>query len=810
MFLFQVAIRERISRINLNDVGNLTYEQRKALKPLIDQVNVIKNKDTVTAFSKMFTSEATELPNIKLALSPAEISEIKKVLKGFGYDFSMTPETDQDILGAWESKYSGMDNGAVKFSEWANNPHAGTPSIRKGKKPIEESTPFGGGPAPEGITTIDMDKQNAGIGSFIRTGSEHKPKQPVLPPKQEDKKQIITEKSKTGESEAWIKDEVFTLGDNQVSPKWTNFTKSLSAGDEKVKMEKFVSSKDTETLKENFTVLAKENGYVMEKFSHVPAKKEGSHTFDIQFVKLEKANFDIDGVPFNKKPTYKVGELLKGEEVTYNAEMEKKIGNTDKTRKEALLELINERSMQQYNYAEGYPTLVKGTKSEYKVKLELLIRGGFKIDEPVKTQPEREPTEPVSEEQQPPINQPEQPPAAGIQPAVPGTPSGPSAGLSLGFAMGSKQVKEDKKKAESLSEKELQKRILGYKEKIMGAENKTQFYGYEIPKELKESVKNNELTLEDSKKISKELDLFTKLLLSNEQMKELKAGNPVRLDKSQLKAANKPEDAVASIAELSTQLGFAKIGKFSISSEPDEKGKLQFLEINLSDKAKKEESKPKDVTQEQIRSTMKKIYDAVEKGESSAPGIDEKTWNLIKDKVTIPTYETYNFSWKDGAVSISKKEPASAESDLDKVKKEIKKVDKQIKELTEKEGVKPKVTVEDSKKFYKDIGLSPEKQDYFFGSVAFGSSSVKEATKSFNTGKSMEDLKLYLSPAISYKLKGRPGVTDVEQQEWKEDKDNGKFSMNWLFKVNNKDHSLSLSIDKPNEKGYRKVTLLFN
>ena len=763
--LFQLKVGERISKIDLNKVSSLTDEQRKALKPLIDQVNVIKNKETVTVFSKMFTSEATEVPNIKLALSPAEVSEIKKVLKGFGYDFTLTPETDREILGEWDSKYSGMDNGAVKFSEWANNPHVGMPSIRKGK-PIQESTATAGGYAPETISERDMNKPVPGVGSFARSENKTGKQQPASEPKIEKEDLEPLETISKGESGNWLKTKVFTSLDGTVSNKWEKFEKALNEGKDTVKLEQFGSSQEIQSegetlgLKDNFNQFAKEKGYVMEIFQHKPSGTRGFHKFDITFARLEKAKFDIDGIQFNKSPAYKVGKLLNGEEVEYVANMEDKVKGSEKTRSQALLDMINERSAKEYRYTEGYPEPIGEGKNRYKVKLELFVQSALKLEGDVKKAVEENPGESSldeAEQEIPAESTPPQPPATGATPAVPGVPSAPSAGLSLGLNVGSKKEEDRKKKAESMSDEELQSRISEYKKKILGSENKSQELSA-VSNVLDSQSAKNELTSRDKNKIKKELELMVKFAFSPEQIQQLKAGESVNLDKHQINAISKAEGGVnTAVTDFLMQLDASKVKDVSFNPKFDKKNSLESLEV---------------------KSFFKTDYPTEIKVKP-----EEKKTQAEEDK------------------------SAPVKSDLDELKEEIKEVDYKIKELKEKEQAKPKVSGEDSKKFYKDIGLNSDKQDYFFGNIAFGSSKVNTENKSFNTAKSIDDLKLYLPPAVSEKLSGRPGVTEVKQEEWKEK--NGEFNMGWIFKVNNNAHSLNFTVGKPNEKGFRKVTLLF-
>ncbi|MEM4589882.1 MAG: hypothetical protein QXK21_01280 [Candidatus Micrarchaeia archaeon] len=54
----------------------------------------------------------------------------------------------------------------------------------------------------------------------------------------------------------------------------------------------------------------------------------------------------------------------------------------------------------------------------------------------------------------------------------------------------------------------------------------------------------------------------------------------------------------------------------------------------------------------------------------------------------------------------------------------------------------------------------------------------------------------------------------IKETEWKDIKTEWKDTetesvKTWEFKVNGKDHTLSLTISPPNEKGYRKVSLVF-
>lgn len=134
--------------------------------------------------------------------------------------------------------------------------------------------------------------------------------------------------------------------------------------------------------------------------------------------------------------------------------------------------------------------------------------------------------------------------------------------------------------------------------------------------------------------------------------------------------------------------------------------------------------------------------------------------------------------------------------------------EKKAETQTEKQPQTQPVTVQKSIEFYTNtIGLSKPKQDYFFGDTAFGSSSVKQADKSFNTKQDVNQLKNYLPPAIADKLKKRPGVDSITEGDWMDKEDSS--TKTWSFNVNGNKHSLELIISKPNEKGYRTVSLNF-
>jgi len=125
-------------------------------------------------------------------------------------------------------------------------------------------------------------------------------------------------------------------------------------------------------------------------------------------------------------------------------------------------------------------------------------------------------------------------------------------------------------------------------------------------------------------------------------------------------------------------------------------------------------------------------------------------------------------------------------------------------------GMEETNKLEEAKNFLiNTIGLNEQKQKYLFGDIAFGDFTAKQ--KKYNTFSTKQDigsLKENLPIVISYKLPKRPNVikSTIKSAEWKQD-DEGNNIKEWSFQVNKENHTLTLKISPPNEKGYRTVSL---
>jgi hypothetical protein len=120
---------------------------------------------------------------------------------------------------------------------------------------------------------------------------EYKKKGAQISAKKEEPKSQID--LSTNESYKWLESKIFSIKkgkQTEISPKLLKFKNNIENGVSEFTMDKFKSSLDVDTIKENFQAIANKYGYSME-FIYMPdSKNAGLHEFTIKFTKKDETS----------------------------------------------------------------------------------------------------------------------------------------------------------------------------------------------------------------------------------------------------------------------------------------------------------------------------------------------------------------------------------------------------------------------------------------------------------------------------------------------------------------------------------------